>query len=190
MTARNTKKLTRRQALKTAAAAAGALAVPYFVPRSAFGAADRIRTGHIGVRNQGTNNLKKLLDNAVAVCDVDRAVLAKAASLVESKHGRCLTYGDYRQLLDNRDIDAVVITTPDHWHAQMTVDACQAGKDVYCEKPLTLTVAEGRRMVDVARATARIVQTGSQQRSDARYRRACMLVQGGKIGRASCRERV
>jgi predicted dehydrogenase len=86
-------------------------------------------------------------------------------------------------LLDRKDIDAVVISTPDHWHALMTTDACRAGKDVYCEKPLTLFIAEGRKMVEVARQTGRIVQTGSQQRSDSRFRQAAELVRNGAIGK-------
>ncbi|MBX7165550.1 MAG: Gfo/Idh/MocA family oxidoreductase [Pirellulales bacterium] len=123
------------------------------------------------------------MKHAVALCDVDQAVLAEAAKKVEASNGACRTYSDYRRLLDDPEIDAVVITTPDHWHAQMTIDACRAGKDVYCEKPLTLTVAEGRKMVAAARQTGRIVQTGSQQRSDELFQLACTLVRAGKIGR-------
>ena len=85
--------------------------------------------------------------------------------VVEAAGNKCEVFGDYRKLLERKDIDAVVVCTPDHWHALMTIDACQAGKDVYCEKPLTLTIAEGRKMVEAARANKRIVQTGSQQRS-------------------------
>lgn len=168
------------------ATAATTLALPTVLPKSVFGANERIVTGHIGVRNQGTNNLKAFLKLATpaAVCDVDRDVLAKAVSLVESggvsKPG---AYHDYRKLLDRKDVDAVVVTTPDHWHALMTVHACQAGKDVYCEKPLSLTVAEGRKMVEAARAHGRVVQTGSQQRSDERFRLACELVRSGRIGK-------
>jgi len=86
-------------------------------------------------------------------------------------------------LLDRKDIDAVLITTPDHWHALQTVNACQAGKDVYCEKPLTLTIAEGRAMVNAARKHNRVVQTGSQQRSAKEFRTACEMVRGGAIGK-------
>jgi predicted dehydrogenase len=101
---------------------------------------------------------------------------------VTGKGHTCDGVGDYRRLLDRKDIDAVVITTPDHWHALPTIHACQAGKDVYCEKPLSLTVVEGRRMVEAARANNRIVQTGSQQRSDDRFRLACELVRAGRLG--------
>jgi predicted dehydrogenase len=90
---------------------------------------------------------------------------------------------DYRRLLDRKDIDAVVICTPDHWHALTTIHACQAGKDVYCEKPLSLTIAEGRKMVEAARGHQRVVQTGSQQRSAPEFRRACELVRNGGLGK-------
>jgi predicted dehydrogenase len=154
------------------------------VPARAFGANERVRVGFVGVRNQGTNNLKALMDHAVAVCDVDKDVLAKAVALAHEKGGKkVLAFSDYRALLDRKDVDAVVVTTPDHWHALITTDACRAGKDVYCEKPLSLTVAEGRAMVEAARAHARVVQTGSQQRSDARFRLACELVRNGRLGK-------
>jgi predicted dehydrogenase len=172
-----------RRTFLAASAAASTLAIPYFIPARAFGANERILTGHIGVGNQGKGNLKAFLDNAIAVCDVDSERAAAAAKTVEEKHGKCEVFSDYRKLLDNKDIDAVVITTPDHWHALPTIHACQAGKDVYCEKPLSLTIVEGRKMVEAARANKRIVQTGSQQRSDARFRRACELVRSGYIGK-------
>src|SRR2546421_456216 len=81
----------------------------------------------------------------------------------------CAAYSDYRKLLDNKDVDAVVITTPDHWHALIAIDACLAGKDVYCEKPLPLTVVEGRALVKAARKMKAVVQCGSQQRSDTKF---------------------
>jgi predicted dehydrogenase len=167
------------------AAGVAAMAAPYFVPARAFGANERIVTAHIGVGGQGTSNLNNFLKQGTvpaALCDVDSDRLAKAVKLVTDKGHKCDGVGDYRQLLDRKDIDAVVITTPDHWHALPTIHACQAGKDVYCEKPLSLTVAEGRRMVEVAREHKRIVQTGSQQRSDDRFRLACELVRNGRLG--------
>ncbi|MFO0846207.1 MAG: Gfo/Idh/MocA family oxidoreductase [Gemmataceae bacterium] len=145
---------------------------------------ERIRIGCIGVGNQGRGNLGKHVKNAVAVCEVDGVRLGQAKERVEKETRRpCAAYGDYRKLLDDKTVDAVVITVPDHWHALMTIDACAAGKDVYCEKPLTLTIAEGRAMVTAARKHRRIVQTGSQQRSDDRFRQACELVRNGKIGK-------
>jgi predicted dehydrogenase len=124
----------------------------------------------------------KLNCTAAALCDVDSTVLASAASRVEKAGNKPQVDGDYRRMLDRKDLDAIVVSTPDHWHALMAIDACRAGKDVYCEKPLTLFVTEGRRMVEVARETGRIMQTGSQQRSDDRFRQACELVRNGKLG--------
>jgi len=183
---------TRRGFLRTVAGSAVGLGVAgsglWSMPARAFGANERVRVGFIGVRNQGTNNLRRILGRSdadvAAVCDVDQAVLAKAGRLVEERAGRaCPAFSDYRELLDRRDIDAVLISTPDHWHALPTVDACRAGKDVYCEKPLTLTIEEGRVMVRVARETDRVIQTGSQQRSSGRFRRACEIVRRGGLGR-------
>lgn len=174
---------SRRHFVKQAAAVGFLAAAPTFIPRSAFGANERVVTGHIGVRNQGSGNLKAFINQAGGICDVDQTVLAKAIKSVENTGRKCEGYSDYRRLLDRKDIDAVVISTPDHWHARMTIDACQAGKDVYCEKPLSLTVVEGRQMVEAARANKRIVQTGSQQRSDARFRLACELVRSGRVGK-------
>lgn len=176
--------LIRRKFLRDSATLlAGSFAVPYFVRGTAFGANDRVQTAHIGVRNQGSSNLRGLINQAVAVCDVDQEVLAKAVKQVEQTGRECLAFSDYRRLLERKDVDAVVISTPDHWHASMTIHACQAGKDVYCEKPLTLTIREGRQMVDAARKYERVVQTGSQQRSDANFRRACELVRAGRLGK-------
>jgi predicted dehydrogenase len=176
--------VSRRRFLQTTAAASAVFAAPYYVPARAFGANERIITGAIGVKNRGgeTQNLKDFRANCVAVCDVDKNVAAKAAKYVTDGGNKCEIYEDYRKLLDRKDIDAVVISTPDHWHALMTIDACRAGKDVFCEKPLTLFIAEGRKMVEVARETGRIVQTGSQQRSDDRFREAAELVRNGAVG--------
>jgi predicted dehydrogenase len=145
---------------------------------------NRIRIGCIGVGGQGNANLGAQLKNVVAVCDVDKDHLQKAKDRVEKANGgTCAAYSDYRKLLDSKDVDAVVVSTPDHWHALISIDACAAGKDVYCEKPLTLTVAEGRAMVHAARKHKRIVQCGSQQRSDAKFRKGCELVRSGYIGK-------
>src|SRR5262249_23760476 len=116
----------------------------------------------------------------VAVCDVDAVNKDFAANIV----GRdCRKFSDYRELLRDRTIDAITIGTPDHWHALIAIAAMRAGKDVYCEKPLTLTHEEGVAMVRGSRETRKILQTGSQQRSDARFRLACELVRNGRIGR-------
>lgn len=173
----------RRSFLQTSAAVAGALAVPYFVPKRAFGANDRITTGHIGLGGQGRGNLGNYYSNVVALCDVEQKHLDQAAKACDSKGAKVDLYGDFRELLDRKDIDAVVISTPDHWHVPIAIAACQAGKDVYCEKPLTLTIAEGRDLVNAVRENDRILQTGSQQRSASNFRRACELVRNGYIGK-------
>src|SRR6266481_6384748 len=143
-----------------------------------------IRIGFIGLGGQGNSNLSQLIKNAVAVCDVDKKHLATTKARVEKANNRpCAAYGDYRKLLEDKSIDAVLIATPDHWHALTTINACEAGKDVYCEKPLSLTIAEGQAMVKAARQYQRIVQTGSQQRSDPKFRRACELVRSGRLGK-------
>ncbi|MCA9111375.1 MAG: Gfo/Idh/MocA family oxidoreductase [Planctomycetaceae bacterium] len=175
--------VSRRQFLKTSVAASSVFAAPWIVPSTCFGANDRVVVGSIGVRNQGSGNLKRFQTAGCqigAICDVDTDVQAEALKLVNS--GTPKLYGDYRRLLEQQDLDAIVITTPDHWHALMTIHACEAGKDVYCEKPLSLTIAEGRRMVQAARMHERVVQTGSQQRSSHLFRKACELVRNGHIG--------
>jgi predicted dehydrogenase len=126
----------------------------------------------------------------VAVCDVDKGHREKAVEDVKKAQTdfkkpetEVKTYEDFRQLLDRTDIQAVTIATPDHWHALVAIDALRKGKDVYCEKPLTLTIAEGIALTKVAKDTGRIFQVGSQQRSDARFRLACELVQNGRLGK-------
>ena len=121
----------------------------------------------------------------LAVCDVDRPNAEFAANLVNTRNNNrdCTIFGDYKEVLQRRDIDAVTIGTPDHWHAIIAIAAMKAGKDVYCEKPLTLTLEEGKALVRVARETNKVVQTGSQQRSDPRFRLACELVRNNRIGR-------
>jgi predicted dehydrogenase len=142
----------------------------------------------IGVGNQGgpKNNMKYFLKNIVALCDLDQSYLAEAADFL-NKQGQpsALMSDDYRRLLDARDIDAVVVTVPDQWHALMTIEACKAGKDVYCEKPLTLVIGEGRPMIDAAEKYGRVVQTGSMQRSGEEFKLAVELVRKGIVGKVS-----
>lgn len=181
MTTRPPSDISRRRFLAIAGAAASA---PMFIPQRAFGANDRVVTAHIGVGGQGTGNLMSLNQNAAIICDVDSQKLAAAGAKFQEKYGRGLeAVTDFRRILDRKDIDAVVVSTPDHWHAIPVIEACQAGKDVYCEKPLTLTIDEGKQMVAAARANKRVVQTGSQQRSSANFRLACQLVRSGRIGK-------
>lgn len=182
---RRTSGLTRRQLLGRASAAAVLTSAPLFVPSRVFGANERIVTGHIGLGGRGRGNLNAFGDNVAALCDVDQNHLATAMKQLGDTERAIQTYGDYREVLDRSDIDAVVISTPDHWHALPTVDACRAGKDVYVEKPLSLTIDEGKWMRDEARNHQRVVQTGAQQRSSREFRQACELVRQGAIGKVS-----
>ncbi len=183
---------TRRQFLKTSAAAAAA---PTIVPATAFGKrnhpapSDRVVVGSIGVGDLGRRHhlRNRLLPNkrieVAAVCDVDRNHRNMAAQIAYERTGRQVgIYRDFRDLCDRKDIDAVLIATPDHWHALTAICAMEAGKDVYCEKPLTLTIDEGKKMVETARRYGTVFQTGSQQRSNRRFRHACELVRNKMIG--------
>lgn len=186
--------VTRRTFFKrSAGAAAGVglgLALPAIIPGRALGADDtvaaseRIRVGMIGVGGMGSGHLGGLVGNrqveVVAVCDVDQGHREDARARVGEK---CAAYNDFRELLDRQDIDAVWIATPDHWHTLTSISACQAGKDIYCEKALAISVAEGRAMCDAVRRYGRVFQHGTQQRSDANFRLACELVRNGRIGR-------
>ncbi len=180
---------TRRQFLQHAGRlAVTAVAAPLVVDAAILGRADasppseRIATGHIGLGGRGRANLARYAkESVIALCDVDRKHLAEARRGVPSDRFVDVV-ADYRRLLDRKDLDAVVISTPDHWHALQTIHACQAGKHVYCEKPLTLTIAEGRAMVKAARDAKRVVQTGSQQRSAPEFRKACEIVRSGLLG--------
>ncbi|CAN5901913.1 Gfo/Idh/MocA family oxidoreductase [soil metagenome] len=184
----------RRQFLRGTTAAGMAVAFPTIITSKAFGddttapASERIRLGFMGVKNQGAGNIRgfsgQKTAEVAAVCDVDQNVLAAAKTLAEERGAtNVLAFHDYREMLDRNDIDAIVITTHDHWHALPTVDACKAGKDAFTEKPLSLTIVEGQKMVEAARKYDRVVQTGSQQRSNDRFRRACELVRNGKLGK-------
>jgi predicted dehydrogenase len=148
-----------------------------------LGANDRINIGLIGCGDRGMQIwpifLKQTDTNPIAVCDVYQPFLARAAGAASNN---VKTHEDFRRLLEIKEIDAVIIATPDHWHALQTIMACQAGKDVYVEKPLSLTILEGRKMVEAARKNNRVVQTGSQQRSGPHYQQAVKLIREGAIG--------
>ena len=164
------------------------LAAPYFISSRALGAADkraasdRVVAAMIGCGGRGMGLLGIHDDpgcTIAAVCDVDQQRLADAKNRI----GKCDAYQDFRRILDRPDIDAVLIGTPDHWHAAIAVMACQAGKDVYCEKPLCRTIHEGRQMVEAARRYGRVVQMGTQYRSIAKTRQACEWVRNGRLGK-------
>lgn len=155
----------------------------------AAGANDRIRVGLIGCGGQGRSDLMAMLRlkevECVALCDVDDDQSAKTLKAVKDATAQqpSLITKDFRNVLDSKDLDAVIIGTPDHWHALTTVMACAAGKDVYVEKPLSVSIGEGRVMVDAARKHDRVVQMGTQQRSAPHYAEAMDYVKGGKLGK-------
>lgn len=189
---------TRRQFLKSAAAVTAAAGFPTIVPSSVFGQnapSKRINVGAIGVgRISRIHDLPGIwkYDKAriMAVCDLDTNRVRAGQDLVDGVYAKktgkpykgTRGYSDYHELLANKDIDAVVISTPDHQHAILAVAAVRAGKDVYLQKPASLTIAEGRAMVEAVKKSGRILQIGSQQRSWKQFRRACELVRNGRIG--------
>lgn len=167
------------------------------VPRSVLGGKgyiapnDRINLAYIGLGRQSLGlmeNISKCKETlTLAICDVDKNKLDRFKGLAEKANEAKVktpvkSYGMYREVLERKDIDAVVIATPDHWHAQIAVDAAKAGKDIYCEKPLSLTIAEGRAMVNATRKYNRVFQTGSMQRSWPSFRKAVELIRNGYIG--------
>ena len=188
--------MNRRRFLKrTVGVTLGGLGFPYFVSPSALGktgtvaASERITVGFIGTGGHGiAMNLKSFLAQpdaqAVALCDVDPVNLEKAVATVADKYGKadCLTTQDFREILARPDIDAVMISTPDHWHVPISIAAAKAGKDVECEKP-TLTVEEGRRLVETMERYDRVFQWSTEDRSVDVYHRMCELVRNGRIGK-------
>jgi predicted dehydrogenase len=153
------------------------------------GANDRIRVGLIGCGGQGRGDLRQMLRiknvECVALCDVDDEQSARALKMVQTdvSQNPALVTRDFRKVLDQKGVDAVIIGTPDHWHALPTVMACQAGKDVYVEKPLSISIAEGRTMVEAARKYDRVVQMGTQQRSATHFKDAVEYVKSGQLGK-------
>jgi len=191
--------VSRRDFLKTSAAAGAGLAIPTVVPSSVFGVqapSERINVGCIGVGRMGTGDLGEALGfkqvQVVAVCDLDATRVKIAQKRVESTYAKrspggdykgCAVYGDFRELLARSDIDAVQIATPDHWHTLPVLEAARSGKDIFLQKPLTLTIPEGRALSDTVRRYGRVFQVGSQQRSDKEFRTACELVRNGRVGK-------
>lgn len=174
---------TRRSFLKQTALGTAALSLSALSWSRAAGANSDIRVAQIGFRSQGSGHISTLRKmkgvRLVALCDVDRHVLDKKAQEL----GDVKTYTDIRQLLENKEVDAVSIAVPNHWHALATVWACQAGKDVYVEKPASHNIFEGRKMVDAARKYNRIVQVGTQCRSSVGLQQAVQYVREGKLGK-------
>ena len=176
---------SRREFLSsgTALAAAAWICHPEQPCRSADSPGERIRFGAIGVGGRGTQLAQQATryGDLLAVCDVDTTHAERAR---QQTGGKARIYGDYRRLLERDDIDAVTIGTPDHWHIPVAIAACEAGKDVYCEKPLSLTVEEGQKLVKVVKKTGRVFQVGSQQRSEfgLLFLKAVAIVHDGRLG--------
>ncbi len=208
-TKKNQSVASRRRFLKSTAASGFLAAAPAIVPASVFGAkapSNRIHMGVIGLGTRGIPDLRNFLRNddvqVMAVCDVNRASdgyrddvmvmglepgleIANSYYATQQKSGRFQGvdgYTDFREIIGRDDIDAVAVVTPDHWHAVMTIMAAESGKDIFCQKPLTLTIQDGKDMIDAVRKHDRILQTGSQWRSNARVRFVCELVRNGYIG--------
>ena len=186
---------TRRNFMKKCATAAIGIGAPLIVPASVLGSnnipapGNRITLGFIGVGSHGTGvNLRSFLSHAdarvVAVCDVDKNHRIRARDIVNNKYGNkdCAAYSDFRDIIARKDIDAVVISTPDHWHVPISIAAAKAGKDVCCEKP-TLTIHEGRVLVDTINRYGRVFQTSTEDRSVYVYHRMAELVRNGRIGK-------
>jgi predicted dehydrogenase len=185
---------TRRQFLRETAVASTVLAAPCFIPARSLGGegavapSERLVIGLIGAGGMGLAHLHWLLDQpdleVAALCDVDDGHLQQARELVRSKgrQDNCPTYRDFRELLARPDVDAVFVVTPDHWHALVAIAAVEAGKDVYCEKPLTNSVGEGRALCEAVKKHGRVLQCGSQERSNPNVRRARELVRSGRLG--------
>ena len=193
---KNISQMRRRDFLKMApAAAAGIAAFPTIVRASALGLngavapSERIAMAGIGFGMQGIPNMQALMEKDgvqwLAVCDLDKTHLAQARDIVNKKYGNtdCAAYGDFRELLLRKDIDAVSIAVPDQWHAILSISFARNGWDIYGEKPLTHSLAEGRALCDAVARYGRVWQTGSWQRSVENFYRACELVRNGRIGK-------
>ncbi|MFZ5828768.1 MAG: Gfo/Idh/MocA family protein [Planctomycetota bacterium] len=193
---RTSSNISRRWFLAGAGAATAAFGLPCFVPGGVLsapgqpGANDRINLGIIGNGKMMNGShlphfLKMPEVQVVVVCDVDQTRREAAAAKAHEAYGNtdCRALVDYREILSRDDIDAVAIATPDHWHGTIILHAAQAGKDIYCEKPLTNTILEAKRTMDGVKKSGVIFQTGSQQRASDNFRYACELVRNGRIGK-------
>jgi len=173
---------------KSALFGLGVGAFPTILKAGAFSANEKIVVGLIGCKGMGFSNLNAFLSKpgveCAALCDVDSNVLNERAAEIEKMTGKKpALFGDYRKLLQQKDIDAVIVGTPDHWHCLQMIDACEAGKDVYCEKPLANTIEECNLMVAAAKRYNRVVQVGQWQRSDPHWQDAVNYIHEGHIGR-------
>jgi len=190
------KNINRRSFLrKTTAIALGTVGFPYIVSSSALGKAgniapsERLTMGAIGLGGQGMHNLRNFLTSTIlrilAVCDVDTNHRIRAKETVDSASGNkdCAAYNDFREILIRDDIDTVLIATPDHWHAIISIEAAKAGKDIYCEKPISLTIVEGRAVADTIKRLGAVYQSGTQRRSNGCFRFGVDIARSGMLGK-------
>jgi predicted dehydrogenase len=186
---------SRRNFIKNSSATLAALGLVEFFPsdlyaniRNKVGANDKINIGLIGLKNQGFNNVLAFLKikevNLLAICDIDDEQINKRKNdLMKIGVNNLLVYKDYRKLLENKDIDAVIIATPDHWHCLQLTDALSAGKHVYCEKPIANSIGEARAMLSATTHSGKVVQVNQWQRSEKHFKDAVAFVQSGKLGK-------
>lgn len=186
--------LRRRAFLRQTAGAAGLLGLHNLIPSSVLGAAavapgNRLTLGCIGLGVQGTNNMRAFLANpevrVIAVCDVHETQRAKAKKIVDDRYANqdCATYKDFRELMARKDLDAVLICAPDHWHPLIALEAARRGKHMYCEKPIGWSIRAAQAVRQAVHEHNVVFQFGTQQRSDRKFRLACELVRNGRIGR-------
>lgn len=181
----------RRHFLARSGALTGAALASTLKPERVLGANERVNIASIGIRSMGMSDTNDLINtdrtNIVALCDVDSKILDEKLAQVADKQGsRPKGYSDYRDVMENKDVDAVVIATPDHWHAHIALLACESGKDVYVEKPCAHNVLECQLIADAARKHNRVVQHGTQQRSGKHFQEAKAYVREGNIGKVAC----
>lgn len=191
MSAKNriVKNWTRKEFLNASLLAGGAsvLAPRRTVAAGGRSANDEVRVAVIGIRGKGASHIRHFNSlpgvTVAALCDVDETVIAREVAKLSEQKTRVVTHTDFRRVLDDKSIDAVVIATPNHWHSLMAIMACQAGKDVYVEKPISHNVWEGRKVVEAAQRYQRIVQVGTQSRSDEALKEAFAYIHAGQIGK-------
>jgi predicted dehydrogenase len=201
----NRRTFLKKSAMGTIVLAAGIEGVSAPRKANAISPANKVRMGFIGVGNRGSQLMNLFMQNndceVAAICDVYEPYTSRNRELVDARYLQTMggqiprmgekfasqpkIYSDYRRMLDNKDIDAVCIATPDHWHALQTIHAIQAGKDVFVEKPLTITIFEGRKMVDVQKASKQVVAVGLNRRGSAVYQKLAREIPSGKIGKVT-----
>ena len=176
--------LSRREFLKTSAVSGGIATVGRLASSRVLGANDRLNFGFIGVGNMGTHHLQRFMERTeeenvrcIAVCDVYRKRVSRAVDISKAEG-----YLDYRKLLERKDVDAVLVATPDHWHSEMAVNALEAGKHVYLEKPMTLTIEQALEVRDAVKRYGRVLQVGVNDTAKDVFRQARQAIQSGRIG--------